>query len=166
MCVCVWCVCRYDHIKLSSRGGGAGVVTVASENHAGAGGGGNGGGGGAAASGVGGGAPVRGGAKKPLVLRDRGECGGGGAAGVGVQPQVYLTPSSSSSPAAATVDSMFRPPADGQGSEVAAAAASPNTYVDAIRTGLSANATEQSETSCLFCALCDDVEGAWPHHQV
>lgn len=59
---------------------------------------------------------MRGGAKKPLVLRDR----------------------------AATVDSMFRPPADGQGSEVAAAAASPNTYVDAIRTGLSANATEQT----------------------
>lgn len=106
---------------------------------------------------------MRGGAKKPLVLRDRGERGSGGAAGVGVQPQVCLT---SPSPSAATVDSMFRPPADGQGSEVAAAAASPNTYVDAIRTGLSANATEQSETSCLFCALCDDVEGAWSHHQV
>lgn len=159
-------MCRYDHIKLSSRGGGAGVVAVPSENHAGAGGGGGGGGGGAAAaSGVSGGASVRGGAKKPLVLRDRGERGGGGAAGVGVQPQMCLT-SPSPSLSAATVDSMFRPPADGQGSEVAAAAASPNTYVDAIRTGLSANATEQSETSCLFCALCDDVEGAWSHHQV
>lgn len=42
------------------------------------------------------------------------------------------------------VDSMFRAPAEGPGSEVAAAA-SPNSYVDAIRTGLDANAQEQSE---------------------
>lgn len=47
---------RYDHIKFSSRGGGAG----ASEDQAG---------GGAA----GGGAPFRGGAKKTLVLRERGD---------------------------------------------------------------------------------------------
>lgn len=49
-------MCRYDHIKLSSRGGGGGGA----ENHAGA-------------AGAGGGAPVRSGVKKPLVLRDRGD---------------------------------------------------------------------------------------------
>lgn len=70
----------------------------------------------------------------------------GGATDVEEQPQVCLT-TPAFCPSVATVDSMFRPPAEGAGPEVAAAAASPNTYVDAIRTGLSANATEQSETS-------------------
>lgn len=66
---CLWSVCRYDHIKLSSRGAGVGGATLASENHIG----------GSVAAGAGGGAPVgggasvRGGAKKPLVLRDRGK---------------------------------------------------------------------------------------------
>lgn len=45
---------------------------------------------------------------------------------------------------------MFRAPAEGPGSEVAAAA-SPNSYVDAIRTGLDANAQEQSEIQKTFC---------------
>lgn len=53
-CLC----CRYDHIRLSSRGGGSGT----SEDLTG----GGRGGGGASRSG-------RGGAKKTLVLRDRGE---------------------------------------------------------------------------------------------
>lgn len=44
---------------------------------------------------------------------------------------------------------MFRAPAEGPGSEVAAAA-SPNSYVDAIRTGLDANAQEQSEIQKTF----------------
>lgn len=49
---------------------------------------------------------------------------------------------------------MFRAPAEGPGSEVAAAAAaaaaSPNSYVDAIRTGLDANTQEQSEIQKTF----------------
>ena len=47
------------------------------------------------------------------------------------------------------VDSMYGGPADSLGSEVmaaaAAAAASPQSYVDAIRTGLDASAREQGQ---------------------
>ncbi|GLD68891.1 probable E3 ubiquitin-protein ligase makorin-2 [Lates japonicus] len=78
-----------------------------------------GGGGGASqdqtgGGGAGGGASVRGGVKKNLVLRDRG------------------------------ADRMFRAPADGLWSEVAAAAAAPQSYVEAIRTGLDASAQQQA----------------------
>lgn len=103
-----------------------------------------------AASGAGGGAPVggggslRGGARKPLVLRDRGEKSGSiGVAKVNAVMMLCLT-IPTLCPLVATMDSMFRP-VEGTGPEAAAAAASPNTYVDAIRTGLGANATEQSE---------------------
>lgn len=69
--------------------------------------------------GAGGGASVRGGVKKTLVLRDRALC----------------------------VDSMFGGQTDSLGSEVtpaaAAAAAAPQSYVDAIRTGLGTSAPDQ-----------------------
>ncbi|XP_042259579.1 probable E3 ubiquitin-protein ligase makorin-2 [Thunnus maccoyii] len=64
----------------------------------------------------GGGASVRAGGRKTLVLRDR---------GLGA-------------------DSMFGGAADSLGSEVTAAA--PQSYVDAIRTGLDASAQEQGQT--------------------
>ncbi|KAE8298955.1 putative E3 ubiquitin-protein ligase makorin-2 [Larimichthys crocea] len=68
----------------------------------------------AGVGGAGGGASVRGGAKKTLVMRER----------------------------VLAVDSMFGGPSDSLGSEVTAAVASPQTYVDAIRTGLDASAPE------------------------
>ncbi|XP_041807879.1 probable E3 ubiquitin-protein ligase makorin-2 [Chelmon rostratus] len=67
--------------------------------------------------GAGGGPSLRGGVKKTLVLRER----------------------------VVGVDSMFGGPVDSLGSEVtAAAAAAPQSYVDAIRTGLDASAQEQA----------------------
>ncbi|XP_038551344.1 probable E3 ubiquitin-protein ligase makorin-2 isoform X1 [Micropterus salmoides] len=80
----------------------------------------------AGVGGAGGGASVRG-VKKTMVLRERGDNtlrhGRGHAAVLGA-------------------DSMFGGPADSVGSEVAAAA--PQSYVDAIRTGLDASAREEA----------------------
>ncbi|XP_060897585.1 E3 ubiquitin-protein ligase makorin-2 isoform X3 [Labrus mixtus] len=73
----------------------------------------------AVVGGAGGGASVRGGVKKNMVLRDR----------------------------VLGADSMFGGPVDGLGSGLtaaAAAAASPHTYVEAIRTGLDGSAQEQA----------------------
>ncbi|KAM7006334.1 E3 ubiquitin-protein ligase makorin-2 isoform 2-T2 [Tautogolabrus adspersus] len=71
----------------------------------------------AVVGGAGGGASVRGGVKKSMVLRDR----------------------------VLGADSMFGGPVDGLGSGLtAAAAASPHSYVEAIRTGLDASAQEQA----------------------
>ncbi|XP_078105638.1 E3 ubiquitin-protein ligase makorin-2 isoform X1 [Sander vitreus] len=88
-----------------------------------------------AGGGAGGGASVRGGVKKTPVLRDR----------------------------VLGVDSMFGGPADSLGSEVmaAAAAASPHSYVDAIRTGLDASAQDQADV-CL-CVAPPPVGGAYPN---
>ncbi|XP_060897583.1 E3 ubiquitin-protein ligase makorin-2 isoform X1 [Labrus mixtus] len=76
----------------------------------------------AVVGGAGGGASVRGGVKKNMVLRDR----------------------------VLGADSMFGGPVDGLGSGLtaaAAAAASPHTYVEAIRTGLDGSAQEQAAVS-------------------
>lgn len=59
------------------------------------------------------------------------------------------------------VDSMYGGPPDSLGSEAmaaAAAAASPQSYVDAIRTGLDASAREQGQIQ-KYCPLigCGDV---------
>ncbi|XP_034539500.1 probable E3 ubiquitin-protein ligase makorin-2 [Notolabrus celidotus] len=66
--------------------------------------------------GAGGGAPDRGGAKKTMVLRER----------------------------ALGVDTMFGGPVESLGPGHIAAAAAPQTYVDAIRTGLDSSAPEQA----------------------
>ncbi|KAE8298960.1 putative E3 ubiquitin-protein ligase makorin-2 [Larimichthys crocea] len=86
----------------------------------------------AGVGGAGGGASVRGGAKKTLVMRER----------------------------VLAVDSMFGGPSDSLGSEVTAAVASPQTYVDAIRTGLDASAPEPGErTMCCdwLVVVCDVI---------
>ncbi|XP_056294249.1 E3 ubiquitin-protein ligase makorin-2 isoform X2 [Pseudoliparis swirei] len=97
--------CRYDHIKSTPRGGGGmgGGGGGAPEDHAGL-------------EGAGGGASVRGGLKKPMVLRER----------------------------VLGVDSMFGGPPDGLGPGVTAAAASPHSYVQATRTGLDPSAQQQA----------------------
>lgn len=106
--------CRYDHVKLF-RGGGGGPP----ENHA-------------AVGGSGGGAPVRGGVKKTMVLRDSSE------------RQTHI----SSNRPVLGADSSFGGPAESLGSALtAAAAAAPQSYVDAIRTGLDASAQEQAPPS-------------------
>uniref|UniRef100_A0A7N5ZYQ4 E3 ubiquitin-protein ligase makorin-2 n=2 Tax=Anabas testudineus TaxID=64144 RepID=A0A7N5ZYQ4_ANATE len=78
-----------------------------------------------------GGASVRGGGKKTLVLRDR----------------------------ALGADSVFGSPADSLGSEVAAAA--PQSYVDAIRTGLDPSAQDQAPP--LLGGACQDLPQLCPY---
>ncbi|XP_059183546.1 E3 ubiquitin-protein ligase makorin-2 isoform X2 [Centropristis striata] len=117
--------CRYDHIKSSYRGGGGG----ASENHAGV-----------AGAGGSSGPPVRGGLKKTLVLRERVLCADSMFGG----PADSMRSEVTALPLVLGADSMFGGPPDSLRSEVtAAAAASPHSYVEAIRTGLDASAQEQ-----------------------
>uniref|UniRef100_A0A3B3CWQ7 E3 ubiquitin-protein ligase makorin-2 n=1 Tax=Oryzias melastigma TaxID=30732 RepID=A0A3B3CWQ7_ORYME len=108
--------CRYDHIKPPSRGGGASEETTS----------------GSRAS--------RGEGRRTLVLRDR---GGALAALPLKQMNLASSPVTSPLPAALGPDGAFGGSSDGLGLDFSAAAAAPQSYVDAIRTGLDASAQDQ-----------------------
>ncbi|XP_068451341.1 E3 ubiquitin-protein ligase makorin-2 [Clinocottus analis] len=138
--------CRYDHIKSSSRGGGGG-------GGGGIGGGGIGGGGigggGIGGGGIGGGGGgIGGGGIGGGVGRGRGapedHAGGGGGGGGGASVRGGMKKTLVLRDRVLGVDGMFGGPPDSLGPEVTAAAASPHSYVQAIRTGMDASAQEQA----------------------